>query len=157
MAAGAVVAAEEFFRRKVEMRPLPHPGREGEIYRRLMLGLRFPDVLKHFFERVNLDNAERLVPLINEHSWTGRTGEMSPWETARPCIAGRQSHINYSVVDKDWEDRVARLLDEMSEVAAWVKNDHLDFQIEYFHRGSPRRYYPDFLIRLSDEGGEIGI
>ena len=153
LVAQLILLAEEFFRRKVEMRPPPRPGREGEIYRRLMLGLRFSDVLKHFFERVHLDNAERLVPLINEHSSMGGTGEMNPWETARPFAAGRKSHINYCVVDKDWERRVANLLDKMSEVAAWVKNDHLDFSIEYFHRGSPRRYYPDFLIRLNDEEG----
>ena len=155
LAAQLILLAEEFFRRKVEMRPRPRPGREGEIYRRLMLGLRFPDVLNHFFERVNLDNAERLVPLMNEHSRTGGTAEMNPWETARPCVAGRKSHINYCVVDKGWEHLAARRLDEMDEVAAWVKNDHLDFQIEYFHRGSPHRYYPDFLIRLHDEGDRV--
>ena len=150
LAAQLILLAEEFFRRKVEMRPRPGPGRAGETYRRLMLGLRFTDVLNRFFGEVELKNAERLIPLISEHSPTGGTAEMTPWETARPCVAGLKSHINYCAVDRGWEHLLARQLDEADEVAAWVKNDHLDFQIEYFHKGSPRRYYPDFLVRLRD-------
>ena len=37
-------------------------------------------------------------------------------------------------------------------MSAWVKNDHLGFEILYVYRGVVRKYRPDFLIRLS--GGE---
>ena len=150
LAAQLVVLAEEFFRRKVKMLPRPPSGEEGATYRRLMLGLRFTDALNHFIGEVEMKNARRLVPLMDEHSPMGGTAEMNPWETSRPCVAGKKCHINYCVVDKGWEHLAARQLDDMPEVAAWVKNDHMDFKIEYMHRGAARKYYPDFLIRLAN-------
>ena len=33
---------------------------------------------------------------------------------------------------------------------AWVKNDHLGFEILYVFRGVVLKYRPDFLIRLSN-------
>ena len=33
---------------------------------------------------------------------------------------------------------------------AYVKNDHLSFQIHYLWGGSRRRYLPDFLVRLAN-------
>ncbi len=38
---------------------------------------------------------------------------------------------------------------ERDRVAAWVKNDHLGFEILYIYRGVVRKYRPDFLIRLT--------
>ncbi len=35
-------------------------------------------------------------------------------------------------------------------MAAWVKNDHLGFEILYVYRGVVRKYRPDFLIRLTN-------
>lgn len=35
-------------------------------------------------------------------------------------------------------------------VAAWAKNDHLDFVVRYRWQGSSRRFIPDFLIKLAN-------
>lgn len=35
-----------------------------------------------------------------------------------------------------------------SDVKAWVKNDHLGFEILYIFGGVVRKYRPDFIIRL---------
>ena len=35
-------------------------------------------------------------------------------------------------------------------MAAWVKNDHLGFEIIYIFDGVVRKYLPDFLIRLDN-------
>jgi type III restriction enzyme len=40
-------------------------------------------------------------------------------------------------------------LDNSPHVAAWVKNDHLGFEVLYIDRGVVRKYRPDFLIRLT--------
>ncbi len=34
-------------------------------------------------------------------------------------------------------------------VTAWVKNDHLGFEIMYVFKGVVQKYRPDFLIRLA--------
>ena len=39
-------------------------------------------------------------------------------------------------------------LDHNPAVEAWVKNDHLGFEVLYVYRGVVRKYRPDFLIRL---------
>jgi type III restriction enzyme len=39
-------------------------------------------------------------------------------------------------------------LDRNPNVDAWVKNDHLGFEILYVYEGVVRKYRPDFIIRL---------
>jgi type III restriction enzyme len=36
------------------------------------------------------------------------------------------------------------------DVISWAKNDHLGFIINYVHRGIIHKFYPDFLIKLSN-------
>ena len=38
----------------------------------------------------------------------------------------------------------------MNRVDAWVKNDHLGFEILYVFKGVVKKYRPDFLIRLKN-------
>jgi type III restriction enzyme len=33
-------------------------------------------------------------------------------------------------------------------VTAWVKNDHLGFEVSYIHRGIRKKYRPDFPVRM---------
>ena len=42
------------------------------------------------------------------------------------------------------------MLEKNTNVAAWVKNDHLGFEIMYIFDGVVRKYTPDFLIKLSN-------
>jgi len=75
---------------------------------------------------------------------------MMTWYTSRPCVHTQKSHINFCVVDSAWESSEAFVLDNSSRVSAWVKNDHLGFEILYVYKGVVRKYRPDFLIRLDD-------
>ena len=52
------------------------------------------------------------------------------------------------VYDGTWEATEAFELDHNDGVDAWVKNDHLGFEVLYVHRGVVRKYRPDFLVRL---------
>ena len=40
-------------------------------------------------------------------------------------------------------------------VAAYVKNDHLDFTIPYVHEGRAHDYVPDFLLRLARRDDDV--
>lgn len=51
--------------------------------------------------------------------------------------------------DSAWEATEAFALDRSPLVEAWVKNDHLGFEVFYVYRGVVRKYRPDFLIRLT--------
>ena len=74
---------------------------------------------------------------------------MLPWYTGRPCEHTKRSHINMCVFDSTWEASEAFELDRSPNVAAWVKNDHLGFEITYSHKGIIRKFRPDYLVRLA--------
>ena len=59
-----------------------------------------------------------------------------------------RSHINWIITDSDWEAGLAAMLDEHPAVEAYAKNHNLGFEVPYSAEGEPRRYRPDFLVRL---------
>ncbi|TFL16707.1 BPTD_3080 family restriction endonuclease [Jannaschia formosa] len=60
----------------------------------------------------------------------------------------RRSHLNWMIGDSGWEVRLAQILDAHPRVLAYAKNHNLGFEVPYTADGEPRRYRPDFLIRL---------
>jgi type III restriction enzyme len=118
------------------------------------------------------ENAERAASLILHDLVTSQVGHRQP--AVRPMLAPepvgstaavdffttkevyktseQRSHVNFVVLDgprgNTWEEMVAQLLETMSSVAAYVKNDHLGFTIPYAFQGQSRQYLPDFLVRL---------
>ena len=80
------------------------------------------------------------------------TKDMKTWFTGKPCGQANRSHINFCVYDSTWEATEAFALDQAPEVVAWVKNDHLGFEVFYIDQGVVRKYRPDFLIRLATGG-----
>ena len=75
---------------------------------------------------------------------------MPTWFTSKPCKITEKCHISHCVFDSAWEDTESYKIQDNSNVAAWVKNDHLGFEVVYVYDGVVRKYYPDFLIRLSN-------
>ena len=66
----------------------------------------------------------------------------------RPCEYTRKSHINFCVFDSTWEATESFHLGNNKNVKAWVKNDHLGFEVLYTFKGVVRKYRPDFVIKL---------
>lgn len=93
--------------------------------------------------RSTLDDCPTSQPRISV------SGDMITWYTGKPCEHAARSHINLCVFDSTWEASVAFALDRHQAVEAWVKNDHLGFEILYVHNGVVHKYRPDFLIRLT--------
>ncbi len=69
----------------------------------------------------------------------------------------KSSHINSCVQDSTWEAGEAFQLDHDPGVAAWVKNDHLGFEILYVYRGVVRKYRPDQQDKMELLGLERSI
>ena len=72
------------------------------------------------------------------------------WYTSKPCEIINHSHISHVVFDSSWEASEAFELDRNKEVLSWVKNDHIGFVINYVYKGVIHKFYPDFLIKLSN-------
>ena len=123
---------------------------QDELRRRLIITLNMSRVVQHVWEAVRQENTERFTPVFDRDHPIRSTGEMRTWYTGKPCERTRKSHINVCIYDSTWEASDAYVLDTSDEVAAWVKNDHLGFEVLYVYRGVVRKYRPDFLVRLTN-------
>ena len=104
--------------------------------------------MQHIWEAIRFDNTEKLEPVFDPDRPIRSTGDMGAWYTGRPCERTKRSHINFCVYDSTWEASDAFEIDHNPEIDAWVKNDHLGFEILYIYQGIVRKYRPDFLIRF---------
>lgn len=120
------------------------------LRKRILFSLNIDLIVQHLLRHVDERNTERMEPVFDEESPIGSTRTMRTWYTTRPCVVTRKSQISHMVGDSAWEPYAANLLERQTEVLAYVKNDHLGFQIHYLWNGARRRFVPDFLIRLSD-------
>lgn len=145
-----LVRLVEQFIRSESIRITPPLFYQEELRRRLIITLNMSRVIQHVLDAVRQENAERLEPVFDRDHPIRSTGEMIAWYTGKPCARTRKSHINVCVYDSAWEASDAFALDESDAVSAWVKNDHLGFEVLYVYRGVVRKYRPDFLVRLYD-------
>ena len=123
---------------------------QDELRRRLIITLNMSRVVQHIWEAVREGNTEKLTPVFDHDHPIGATGDMRNWYTGKPCERTKKSHINVCVYDSAWEASDAFVLDDSEHVAAWVKNDHLGFEVLYVYQGVVRKYRPDFLVRLTN-------
>jgi type III restriction enzyme len=126
---------------------------QDELRRRLIITLNMTRVVQHIWEALRQENTEKIEPVFDRDKPIRSTGDMRSWYTGKPCERTKKSHINVVVYDSAWEASDAFVLDNSDEVEAWVKNDHLGFEIFYIYRGVVRKYRPDFLVRL--KSGEM--
>lgn len=128
---------------------------QDELRRRLLITLNMTKVVQHIWEAIKQSNQEKIEPVFDKDAPIRSTGMMPTWYTGKPNEATIKSHINFCVYDSTWESTHAFELDKNAAVDAWVKNDHLGFDILYIFEGVVRKYRPDFLVRLRD--GEMLI
>ena len=67
------------------------------------------------------------------------------WQT-RPD----KSHVNWVVCDSDWEAEFARVAESHPGVLSYVKNQGLGLEVPYLYGSTPRKYLPDFIVRVDD-------
>ena len=121
---------------------------QDDLRRRLIFTLNMTKVVQHIREAIQFHNTERSEPVFDRDRPIRSTANMATWYTGRPRHLTDRSHINMCVYDSTWEASEAFELDHNPLVDAWVKNDHLGFEVLYIYRGVVRKYRPDFIIRL---------
>ena len=147
---GQLIRLTERFLDSDRLRFLPHTYGEDPLKRRLMLMLNMNRIVQHFRNEIRQNNTEALQAVFDDEQPLRSTGEMRPWYTSRPCQPTQRSHLNLAVFDSTWEASESFRFENSERVDAWVKNDHLGFDIWYVFRGARRRYRPDFLVRLTN-------
>ena len=67
--------------------------------------------------------------------------------------APTKCHINYVVLDSDWEAEFARVAEQHPNVISYVKNQGLGLEIPYRDGSIARIYVPDFIVQIDDGHG----
>ncbi len=77
------------------------------------------------------------------------TSRTDRWETdARRC------HINWVILDSDWEAEFCRVAESHPKVRAYTKNHNLGFEVPYRYGSEQRMYRPDFIVLVDDGHGD---
>jgi type III restriction enzyme len=77
------------------------------------------------------------------------TSKTSRWETdARRC------HVNWVILDSDWEAEFCRVAEAHPKVKAYIKNHNLGLEVPYRYGSETRRYLPDFIVLVDDGRGD---
>src|SRR3990167_3196961 len=127
---------------------LPPLFNQDDLRRRILIILNMNKLVQHMWEAIRFENTESIIPIFDSDHPIRSTGNMQTWYTGKPCEYTKRSHINFCVFDSTWEASEAFELDRNPHVEAWVKNDHLGFEIHYIFSGVVKKYRPDFIIRL---------
>ncbi|MCL4759450.1 MAG: DEAD/DEAH box helicase family protein [Rhodocyclaceae bacterium] len=76
------------------------------------------------------------------------TSKADRWQTS-----SRHCHINWVVLDSDWEGEFCRVAEAHPKVLAYVKNHGLGFEVPYRYGSETRKYLPDFIVLVDDGKG----
>ncbi|PLS84236.1 MAG: restriction endonuclease subunit R, partial [Actinobacteria bacterium] len=96
-----------------------------------------------------------LKPILRPYDTVGTTRYVD-FDTTRPVYVTdpKKCHISHVVADtQSWEQKMAQVLEDMDEVARYVKNHNLGFTIPYTIDGEERNYIPDFIAHVDDGHG----
>jgi type III restriction enzyme len=129
---------------------IPSLWHQDPVRRSILIAMNMDTVVGHVNRFVQSQNTEELKALFDQERPIDSTAFMRTWYTTKPWAPTKKSQISHVVYDSVWEKAVADLCERESDVAAWAKNDHLDFKVRYLYRGSSRNFVPDYLIRLDN-------
>ena len=76
------------------------------------------------------------------------TSRPDRWETS-----SKHCHINWVVLDSDWESEFCRVAESHPQVRAYVKNHNLGLEVPYRYGSVMRKYLPDFIVLVDDGHG----
>jgi len=73
------------------------------------------------------------------------TSKARRWQTD-----SRKCHVNWVVLDSDWEGEFCRVAEAHPRVRAYVKNQGLGLEVPYLYGSSVHKYLPDFIVQVDD-------
>jgi len=80
------------------------------------------------------------------------TSKTERWETS-----STRCHINWVILDSDWEAEFCRVAESHPQVRAYTKNHNLGLEVPYRYGSEMRKYRPDFIVLVEDGNGEDNL
>ena len=75
-------------------------------------------------------------------------------KTCRWQTDAHRCHINWVILDSDWEAEFCRVAESHPRVKAYVKNHNLGLEVPYRYGSETRTYLPDFIVLVDDGHGD---
>ncbi len=101
-------------------------------------------------------NGYPVKALLDSFNPTGSTMHVnfSTSKTSRWKTDPSKCHVNWVVLDSDWEAEFCRVAERHPRVMAYVKNHSLGLEVPYRAGSNTRTYIPDFIVQVDDGHGE---
>jgi type III restriction enzyme len=127
--------------------------------------LRYQELADMACERITAGITNALVGerpikvLLDPYNPTGSTMHVNftTSKTRRWQTDARRCHINWIILDSDWEAEFCRVAESHPQVQAYVKNHNLGLEVPYRYGSETRRYLPDFIVLVDDGHGEDNL
>lgn len=131
---------------------------KGDTYPALLLYRQLADMA---CEKINAGITNKFIgerpvkALLDPYNPTGSTRHVrfNTTKTALWPTDSRRCHLNYVVLDSEWESEFCRAAEAHPKVLAYVKNHNLGFEVPYRLDSEMRRYRPDFIVLIDDGHG----
>ncbi len=78
------------------------------------------------------------------------TSKTDRWDTGGPPP---KNHLNWVILDSDWEGEFCRVAESQPKVVSYVKNHNLGLEVPYRYGSETRKYLPDFVVLIDDGQG----
>lgn len=99
-------------------------------------------------------DSERVIKaLLDPYNPTGSTAHVN-FRTSKESLyqtAPHKCHVNWVVLDSDWEAEFCRVAESHPKVLTYVKNHSLGLEVPYRYGAENRKYLPDFIVLV--DGG----
>lgn len=125
-----------------------------ERYKRLIFFEEPKKIVDHISRGINPEKntSEYIRPVFNYYNKFSSTKYVNG-NTIKDVYPTQKSHVNFVVMDSDWEGICAKTLEEIGTVETYVKNQFLGFAIPYVKDGKDRQYFTDFIARVKCKDG----
>ena len=93
--------------------------------------------------------------VLDPYNPTGSTSNVNfnTSKTERYETSSQRCHVNWVVLDSDWESEFCRVAENHPKVLAYVKNHNLGLEVPYRFVAEMRKYRPDFIVLIDDGKG----
>lgn len=125
-------------------------------YKRLLYFENPKKIVDHIARGINpqFNSTEYIRPVFNYYNKFSSTKYVNG-NTVKEVYPTQKSHVNYVVMDSDWEGICAKTLEELDTVETYVKNQFLGLAIPYSKEGKEHLYFTDFIARVKCKDGTL--
>ncbi len=132
---------------------------KGETYPAQLL---YPQLADMACERISTAITRSMVgtrpikAVLDPYNPTGSTAHVrfNTSRTDRWQTDSRRCHVNWVILDSDWEGEFCRVAESHPRVKAYVKNHNLGLEVPYVFGSEMRKYLPDFIVLVDDGHGD---